>query len=74
MPRLPILSGARIIKTLRRMGYVPVRQRGSHVRLVHPKRPQWPTTVPMYKTIDRSLLRIILQEVHLSIEEFLEKL
>jgi len=71
MPRLPILSSSQVIKALRRFGYVVVRQRGSHIRLAHPERKEWPVTVPNYKTVDRSLLRLIIQEANLSVEEFL---
>ena len=71
MPRLPILSATEVVKALGRFGYVVVRQRGSHVRLTHPERKEWPVTVPNYKTIDRSLLRLIIQEANLSVEEFL---
>lgn len=74
MPRLPILSSHQVIKALERFGYAVVRQRGSHVRMVHPVRKQWPVTVPTYKTIDRSLLRLIIQEANLSVKEFLSLL
>jgi predicted RNA binding protein YcfA (HicA-like mRNA interferase family) len=32
-PRQPVVSGERLIKTLRKEGWEVVRQRGSHVRL-----------------------------------------
>ncbi len=31
--KLPIISGIEVIKRLKRAGFVPVRQRGSHIRL-----------------------------------------
>lgn len=71
MSRLPILSAREIMKALERYGYVVVRQRGSHVRMVHPARREWPVTVPNYKHADRSLLRLIIQEANLSVQEFL---
>lgn len=74
MSRLPILSGKQIIKTLDRLGYIPVRQRGSHVRLAHPQKPEWPTTVPLYKSIDRSLLKLILSEANIDRRDFLRTL
>ncbi len=74
MPRLPILSSRQVIKALERFGYVVVRQRGSHVRMAHPVRKQWLVTVPNYKAIDRSLLRLIIQEANLSVKEFLSLL
>lgn len=74
MPRLPILSSSQVIKALEQLGYVVVRQRGSHIRLAHPERKQWPVTVPNYKAIDRSLLRLIIQQANLSVPEFLSLL
>ncbi|PIQ69075.1 MAG: hypothetical protein COV91_00705 [Candidatus Taylorbacteria bacterium CG11_big_fil_rev_8_21_14_0_20_46_11] len=74
MPQLPILSGAEVVKTLERGGYRIVRQRGSHIRLASPARPQWPVTVPRHKTIGRGLLRKIIQDAELSVEEFLDLL
>ena len=71
MPRLPVISSSQVIKALECFGYVVVRQRGSHIRLAHPTRKKRPVTVPNYKTIDRSLLRLIIQEADLSVEEFL---
>jgi len=36
--RLPVVSGAQLIRALGELGWVSVRQRGSHVRLKHPQR------------------------------------
>ena len=71
MTQLPILSGREIIKVLLKIGYVEVRQRGSHIRLVCDKRKS--ITVPNYKSVDRSLLVKILRDAGLTTEEF-EKL
>jgi len=34
-PKLPVVSGADLIRALGKFGYVAVRQKGSHVRLRH---------------------------------------
>ena len=68
MTQLPILSGREIIKVLSKIGYMEVRQRGSHIRLVCDKRKS--VTVPNYKNVDRSLLIKILRDVGLTTEEF----
>ncbi|MGA2626607.1 MAG: type II toxin-antitoxin system HicA family toxin [Candidatus Bathyarchaeia archaeon] len=34
--KLPVLSGKEIIKALEQIGFLPVRQKGSHVFLRHP--------------------------------------
>ena len=69
MPKLPILSGKEIIKTLEKIGYRQIRQRGSHIRLVCLGKKS--VTVPNHKTIGRGLLRKILRDAKISIEEFL---
>jgi predicted RNA binding protein YcfA (HicA-like mRNA interferase family) len=33
MPKLPVLSGSELIEILKSLGYVVVRQKGSHVSL-----------------------------------------
>jgi len=70
MTQLPILSGREIIKVLSKIGYVEVRQRGSHIRLVCDERK--PITVPNYKSVDRSLLIKILRDAELTAGEFEE--
>jgi predicted RNA binding protein YcfA (HicA-like mRNA interferase family) len=66
--RLPILSGRSIVRALAKAGYQEVRQRGSHIRLACPGRTS--ITVPDYRAVDRSLLRKILKDAELSVEEF----
>ncbi|MDO8482879.1 MAG: type II toxin-antitoxin system HicA family toxin [bacterium] len=68
MPRLANLSGKEIIHALAKIGYRPVRQRSSHIRLSCPGRKA--ITVPNYKVVGRGLLRKILRDAELSPEEF----
>ena len=72
MARLPILSGREIIKVLQKIGYREIRQSGSHIRLACPDKKS--VTVPDYKTISRNLLRKILRDAEISVEEFLKLL
>ena len=69
--QLPSLSGRKLVTILSKFGYQVVRQRGSHMRLEAPSRD--PITVPDYKEIDRSLVRKILRDAHITVEEFLKK-
>ncbi|MEK7567612.1 MAG: type II toxin-antitoxin system HicA family toxin [Patescibacteria group bacterium] len=71
MSRLPSLSGKDILKVFLKMGYVVIRQRSSHVRLINPARPQWPITIPDYKVVGRGLLRKIIRDAGVSTEQFL---
>jgi len=68
MSKLPILSGREIIKALVIIGYRPVRQRGSHIRLSCVNKRS--VTVPDYKAVSRGLLQKILRDAELSAEEF----
>jgi predicted RNA binding protein YcfA (HicA-like mRNA interferase family) len=43
MPKLPVLSGSELIEILKSLGYVVVRQKGSHVSL---HKEQYKTVVP----------------------------
>jgi len=65
--RLPVLQGSEIIDVLQKLGYRNVRQRGSHIRLVCKGRKS--ITIPNH-VVGRGLLRKILRDVNLSIEEF----
>ena len=70
MTRLPILPGRSIVKALAKVGYLEVRQRGSHIRLACPGKTS--ITVPDYKVVGRGLLRKILRDAELSVEEFMK--
>ena len=69
MPALPVISGQECINALCEAGYHVARQKGSHVRLLHPKRGA--VTVPVHKEIDRGTLRSIIRESGLSVDEFI---
>lgn len=68
MPYLPSLSGKDVIRALTSIGYRPVRQRGSHIRLACPGKRS--ITVPNHDTIGPGLLRKILRDTELSVTEF----
>ena len=71
MGRLPILKPTEVAATLGRLGFVEVRQRGSHKQFRHPDGRC--TTVPFHKGRDISpvLLRQIIRDIGLDIAEFL---
>ena len=72
MPPLPVISGEQCIAALAKLGYLRVRQRGTHVRLNAPDRP--PVTVPLHPTLDRGTLRSIIRSTQLTVDEFLDLL
>lgn len=74
-PKLPVVSGDDLIKALARFGYQAVRQQGSHVRMRHSTDPQrQPLTVPRHKTLKPGLLRRILRDAKISVEQLTEAL
>ena len=74
MPQLPVLRARELIAALREAGFDVVRQKGSHVRLQHPD--GGVVTVPMHASQDigRGLLRKILRDADLTVDELLRLL
>ena len=68
MAKLPVCSGREVLKILAKLGYYQTRQHSSHIRLACPGRKS--VTVPDYKNISRGLLRKILRDAEISVEEF----
>jgi len=66
------VSGKEAIKALRKLGYAPVRQKGSHVVLIGLKGKM--IVVPFHKRLKTGLLRAIIREVGISVKEFVELL
>jgi predicted RNA binding protein YcfA (HicA-like mRNA interferase family) len=74
-PKLPVVSGRQVIRVLERLGYQAVRQRGSHIRLRDESDPEHlPITVPDHRTLKPGLLRQILRDANLTVDEFVNLL
>ena len=75
MPPLPALTARQVIQALRRSGFIEDRQRGSHLILVHPGT-NARTVVPVHRgrTISESLLRAIIRDAQLSVQDFIDRL
>lgn len=70
MSKLPIANAKALEKILFILGFKEVRQKGSHVFYRHSDGRY--TTIPHHGSVDisRPLLRAILKEINLSVEEF----
>jgi predicted RNA binding protein YcfA (HicA-like mRNA interferase family) len=74
MTRLPIVDAKTLEKVVLRLGFVAVRQKGSHVFYRHPDGRT--TTIPHHagRDIARPLIRSILREIDLTPEAFADLL
>ena len=71
MTKVPVVHYDRVIKALRRDGWVVVRQRGSHIRLQKETAAETlRIIVPAHRPIKRSTLAHLLKQAQLSVEEF----
>lgn len=74
MSKVPPLPYRKIRRALRRLGFEPVRQVGSHVFFAHPDGRT--TTVPHHpgEDIDPALVRKIIKDIQVPREAFLREL
>lgn len=68
MPKLPVLSGREVVAALERLGFVQMRQRGSHVIL---QRDGVGVVVPLHRELKTGTLAGIIRQAGLSQDEFL---
>ena len=74
MVKLPQLSGKELIKILNKVGFIEIRQKGSHIFLAKETSEEKITTVvPLHKEIDIGTLLEILRQTKIKRED-LEKL
>lgn len=71
--KLPLLSSRELCKFLEKIGFEPIRQKGSHKFYRHPDGRT--TLVPIHsnKDISRGLLSAILEEIGIDRKEFFKK-
>jgi predicted RNA binding protein YcfA (HicA-like mRNA interferase family) len=64
------------LRALLRAGFVVHHQSGSHAQLRHPPKPHLRVTVPRHDRFDlpKSVLRSILRQAELSVEQFVDLL
>ena len=71
MARLPLISRAKAIKAFHHEGWRVVRQSGSHVILVKEGRDET-LSIPLHHELKRGLLRKIIRDAGLSVDEFVD--
>ena len=72
MPKLPIISGKNLLKSLKKAGYREVRKKGSHVFLETAKS-SLSTVIPVHRNEDlgKGILKSILNDLELSVEDLI---
>lgn len=74
MVELKCVSGKTVIPTLERLGFVQVRQRGSHVVLKRMPEAEIGCVVPLHRELAVGTLRGILKQAGVSPQDFLDNL
>ncbi|HJH29692.1 MAG TPA: type II toxin-antitoxin system HicA family toxin [Methanosarcinaceae archaeon] len=73
--KLPVISGKDAVKVFEKLGYVQMRQTGSHIRMKHTSNMfKKPITVPNHRVLGKGLLRKLLRDVDIPIEDFVKLL
>jgi predicted RNA binding protein YcfA (HicA-like mRNA interferase family) len=74
-PKLPRVSAEEVIRSLERLGFVQIRQRGSHVTLKKKTSVgDIGCVVPLHRELAIGTLRSILRQAAVTPEEFMENL
>jgi predicted RNA binding protein YcfA (HicA-like mRNA interferase family) len=75
MTKLPTVSGERVVRALKRAGFVELRQKGSHAS---PEKRVgenvFRTVVPMHSSLAKGTLADIFKQAGLTVDEFRELL
>lgn len=74
MPKLPVVSGLKVVKAFGKIGYEVDRQTGSHIILRDREAPHRRLTVPNHKELAKGTLRAVIRDAGLTVEEFLDLL
>ena len=71
MSRLPVVSSEQLVTALNKVGFVFIRQKGSHIRLEkQTDKGIIKLTVPRHRMIKRGTLRGIIKDAGLTVDKF----
>jgi predicted RNA binding protein YcfA (HicA-like mRNA interferase family) len=71
VPKLPVISGEDAIRALERLGFVVMRQRGSHVVL---RRGIDGCVVPKHRELKTGTLAGLIKQANISVDDFISAL
>ena len=69
MPHLKLCSGSQTVKKFQKGGWSVARQKGSHVMMVKDGY-LWTLSIPQHRELGEGILKKLLKQAGLSIEEF----
>lgn len=73
MPKLPVVSGNDLVKAFKKIGFVVISQRGTHIKMRHPDGKT--AIIPNHKTIKKGTLKKgILNPLNISVETLIKLL
>ncbi|MCD4843181.1 MAG: type II toxin-antitoxin system HicA family toxin [Methanosarcinales archaeon] len=71
--KLPVISGKEAVKAFEKLGYAPVRQKGSHIRMKHLSNvSKTPLSIPNHKVLGKGLLRKLLRDADITVEQLMK--
>ena len=71
MPKLPVVSGAEVVRALERLGFMVARQRGSHIVM---RRGSIGCVVPNHRELKIGTLVGLLKQAGIAPDEFIDAL
>jgi len=73
MTKLPVVSGRECARALEKVGFYVSHQKGSHINMRRDD-PFAKTVVPNHKTLKKGMLKRILKDAELTVDEFIDLL
>ncbi len=68
--RLPVISGAQAVKAFAKIGYQMHHQTGSHMIVRQREEPHRHLSIPNHRELAKGLLRGLIRDAGLTVEEF----
>lgn len=70
--KLPLLSGKQVVAALKRLGFVELHRKGSHVKMRHPDGRV--IVFPYHDEVDRFTLKGALRDADIDLQKFLAEI
>lgn len=72
--KLPVVSGAQVLKVFKKVGYEFDVQHGSHIIVRQGTPPHRRLSIPNHNELAKGTLRVLIREAGLTVDEFLDLL